>query len=40
MTPDPHGGETPSERLDVMQHHLELLEQDLEQLREDLKHHD
>jgi hypothetical protein len=40
MTPDAHGGETPSERLDVMERHLELLIDDLQRLREDLKRHD
>lgn len=40
MTPDAHGGETPSERLDVMERHLELLVDDLQRLREDLKHND
>lgn len=40
MTPDAHGGETPSERLDVMERHLELLIEDLIRLREGLKHHD
>lgn len=37
MTPDAHGGETPSERLDVMERHLELLIDDLQRLRKDLK---
>lgn len=40
MTPDTHGGETPSERLDVMERHLELLIDDLYRLREDLKRND
>lgn len=40
MTPDAHGGETPSERLDVMERHLELLIDDLMRLREDLKRDD
>lgn len=40
MTPDTHGGETPSERLDVMERHLELLIEDLMRLREDLKRND
>lgn len=40
MTPDTHGGETPSERLDVMERHLELLIEDLYRLREDLKRND
>lgn len=44
MTPDAHGGETPSERLDVMERHLEqwaeALKEDLQRLREDLKRDD
>jgi hypothetical protein len=37
MTPAAHGGETPSERLDVMEHHLALLIEDLRRLRDDLQ---
>ena len=44
MTPDAHGGETPSARLDVMERHLEklaeMLKEDLQRLREDLKRDD
>lgn len=40
MTPDTHGGETTSERLDVMERHLELLIDDLQRLREDLMRDD
>lgn len=42
MTPHAHGGESPAERLDVMEHHIEmvaeLLKDDLRHLREDLEH--
>lgn len=40
MTPDAHGGEAPSVRLDVMARHLEQLTADLVRLREALKHQD
>lgn len=44
MTPDTHGGETPSERLDVIERHIEqlaeMLKEDLQRLRKDLKRDD